>query len=510
MTNISELAIEKDKAQTSLKYRFAWKLMGNVLAIIFTFLQQVIAPRLLGPVGYGNFTYLKSVFDGLFSFFDSGSSSAFYAKISQEPERVELKTFYLKFAGIVILGGFVLMGFMAVGGVGEKLFIGIRADWLILAYLLSGIIWLSQIIGKVVDAEGLTVVGEGWRVLQRALGAAVILLMFLMGISSVSSFFVAQVIMGIILIWGWWQILRRKRVRVYDRSVKISGVWKEFWKYSSPLILLSFTAFISLGFERWLLQEVSGSAEQGYYGLAYQVGAFCFLFTSAMTPLFLRDFSKKLKAGGLEEARSLLIRTLKLFYVISAYFGAYVYVNADFVTKIVGGEIFNSAAPIIGLMALYPLHQTYGQICGSVFFADGKTKKYRNIGVAFQVLGMIAACVVLAPKSYGGLELGAYGLGLKMVFVQIIYVNVLLLMMAKDYKLRFWKHMAHQMVVFGMFYVMSKVVSTYVMTVDGLSDFLVNGMIYTLIVGLFVLFQPGIMGGSRKVVMDVVFLGMKR
>ena len=40
-------------------------------------------------------------------------------------------------------------------------------------------------------------------------------------------------------------------------------------------------------------------------------------------------------------------------------------------------------------MALYPIHQTYGQLCGAVLYSSGKTNIIRNISIPFQILGLI-------------------------------------------------------------------------------------------------------------------------
>ena len=78
-----------------------------------------------------------------------------------------------------------------------------------------------------------------------------------------------------------------------------------------------------------MLQKFAGSVEQGFYGFSYQIGGVCFLFTSAMTPLIIREFSIAFEKHKIQEV----------------------------------ARLFN------------------GQLSGSVFIASDKTKLYRDISV---------------------------------------------------------------------------------------------------------------------------------
>jgi hypothetical protein len=78
------------------------------------------------------------------------------------------------------------------------------------------------------------------------------------------------------------------------------------------------------------------------------------------------------------------------------------------------------------VMALFPMFQTYGQLSGSVFYATGQTALYSNIGVFFLILGLPVTYFLIAPHAALGLDTGASGLSLKMVFVQGFGVNVML------------------------------------------------------------------------------------
>ena len=70
-------------------------------------------------------------------------------------------------------------------------------------------------------------------------------------------------------------------------------------------------------------------------------------------------------------------------------------------------------------MAFYPIHQTYGQLSGSIFYAASQTKLYRNIGIFSALLSVLFAFTFIYI-----FELGAVGLALTMLIVQVIGTNI--------------------------------------------------------------------------------------
>ena len=121
--------------------------------------------------------------------------------------------------------------------------------------------------------------------------------------------------------------------------------------------------------------------------------------------------------------------------------------------QIIGGSDYAAALIPVALMALYPIHQSYGQLLGSVYHAMDKTKLYRNIQLIQLIFGGIMGFYLVATKTYGGLELGASGLAVKIVVMQIIGINILLFFILRELKLKIMKYIFHQIgvvVVFGM------------------------------------------------------------
>ena len=66
--------------------------------------------------------------------------------------------------------------------------------------------------------------------------------------------------------------------------------------------------------------------------------------------------------------------------------------------SLVGGNFFEGGGFSLMIMALYPIHQVYGQLCGAVLYSSGKTNIIRNISIPFQVLGLVMVFFLYLTK----------------------------------------------------------------------------------------------------------------
>ena len=97
----------------------------------------------------------------------------------------------------------------------------------------------------------------------------------------------------------------------------------------------------------------------------------------------------------------------------------------EIITLLLGNEYLEGAT-VMWIMLLYPIHQSLGQINGTMYFALELTKPYVVINSIHLIISIGAVYFLLAPAEahVSGLGLGAIGLALKMVVIQIITVNV--------------------------------------------------------------------------------------
>lgn len=221
-----------------------------------------------------------------------------------------------------------------------------------------------------------------------------------------------------------------------------------------------------------------------------------------MTSLITREFSIAHAKQDIPEMAGLFRRYIPLLYGIAAFFACFIATQSESIAFLFGGAKFQGASVAISVMALYPIHQTYGQLSGSVFFATGQTKLYRNIGIIFLILGLPLTYFLLAPVDMLGLGTGSTGLAIKTVVIQIAGVNVLLFFNSKFLKLSFWKYVLHQILCVAclllLAFLASRVVDLVNLSAGILISFILKGIIYTVSVAGFTYFIPALFGLTEK------------
>jgi len=177
---------------------------------------------------------------------------------------------------------------------------------------------------------------------------------------------------------------------------------------------------------------------------------------------------------------------------ITAFFSFYVGSNGIDIMILLGGESYEGAGYSLMILAFYPIHQTYGQLCGAVLYSSGKTNIVRNVSIPFQIVGLILVFFFISPHDLGGLNLGSIGLAYKMIILQIIVVNVYLWHCTKILSLSFLKHLLKQFFILFILFLFSfglkfifKNVTDYLFL-----NLLINGIFYFIITIIFIYFFP--------------------
>lgn len=496
------------KKEESLKKRYFYKLLSNIVAIPVTLLVEMIIPRGLGPIAYGNFNFITILFSRIIGFFDSGTSMAFYTKLSKRQTESKLVKFYWQFVGVV--GGVLILLLFSVIFTNKQdlLLPNQEVTYIWLGLLFCFLTWIVNISSKIVDAHGYTIAGEKIQMLQKILAAFTITVLFLTNSITLINFFLYNYIILLFLYVGWWRILRKNNVALFP-MVKISftktkAYIVEFYNYCHPLIAYALVGMLVSIFDIWLLQKFAGSIEQGFFGLAFKVAAVSFLFAKAMTPLITREFSIAFSKKDITKLRKLFSKYLPMLHVLVAFIAMFFVSHASTITLLFGGKEFKNATTAVAIMGLYPIGQTYGQLSGGLYYATNQTKLYRNIGSTIMLIGIVFTIILLFPSKYWGLNLGSTGLALKTVLVQFLSINVGLWFNTKYLKISFLKFLIHELctiIVLGIFAYMAltfaKMLSTSIII-----SFLTSGIIYSILGILLVLVFPQVVVISRKELFD--------
>ena len=504
----------------SLKKRYIFKLFANFFGLIIGMGTQAIIPRGLGPVAYGNFNFLTNFFQQVFGFLDCGSSVCFYTKLSQRQKDSGLVSFYFYFSLFISL---VVLAFVVVAqasSIYPRVWPDQNIFYIYLAAIWGILTWFSgSVFNRMADAYGLTVSSEIARVGQKIFGLLLILVLYFSHQLNLTSFFLYNYVIMLFLVVLVFFIFEKK-------GYSIRGCWclsfgrikqysREFYRYSHPLLIVSIFGFIINLADRWILQYFSGSMEQGFYGFSYLIGSVCFVFTGAMTPLIWRELSVAYEKKDLGHMAHLFKRYFPLLYSVAAVLSCFMAMQADKVIQIMGGHQYGGALWAVIVMAFYPIHQTYGQLTGSVCMAAGQTSLFSKISFVITLIGLPMGYFLIAPKNMMGLNIGATGLAIKMVVVQIIGVNVQLYYNCQLLKLNFWHYVNHQLFSVFVFLVFSAcamffVDSLLVQQKYILINILFSGIIYLSMITGLLYYKPSLFGIDKKDIVSVIKLVLRR
>lgn len=502
----------------SLKKRYLAKLFANLIGLVIGVVTQAIIPRGLGPKAYGDFSFLSDFFSQLMPIFSLNTSMAFYTKLSQRRNEFALISFYSQFTAMAFISLFIFVYGTQMTGLSKVFWPDQRMSYVYMACVWMGLVWITQLLIRVADAYGLTVSTEIARICQKCLGLLVVSTLFFMGQLSLTTFFFYHYAILLFLIILLVAIIYRKGPSLHTwrlQKAQITGYIKELYTYSNPLFVYGLFGAIVGIFDRWLLQEYAGSVQQGFFGLSFRICVVCFLFTNAMTSLFTREMAIAYGNGDRRQMARLFRRYVPLLYSIAAFFGCFLSLQAEKVSYIFGGNQFAGATTAMMIMALYPIHLTYGQLNGSVFYASGQTKLYRNIGMIQYLLGLPITYFLLAPVENFGLNAGATGLALKFVLVNVIIVNVQIFFNTRFMGLRFMRYIVHQIMSVAC---LLGVAAISILVIDkglGLHDkvvlsFFLSGVLYTLMVAILGYAKPVLFGLQRRDIHSLIQLCIQK
>ena len=501
--------------ETSLARRYSFKLLANILNIPIYLLMEAILPRALGTVAYGVYGYATGMFQYLMNLLDGGTSTCLFTNLAKRQKEWGLLAFY-GLIGAGLLGIILLASAIATAPVVAKIFMPDVPLWVIpLAGLWAYLTWGVRTLRGINDALGQTIPSEKARMFLSLLSLAALLALYALGLLNLAALFIQQAIflLAMCLAFKWIVHKRWQGPRAFPDCPARRAYAREFTRYSAPIFMRALVVAFFLMAERWLLQTAQGNVEQGYFTLSQKTGVACFLFVSAMTPLLMREFSMAHGRQDLKAMGTMLERFAPMFYSVAAYFSVFICLEAETVVRILGGAEFMGAVPAVLIMALYPIHQGYGQLTESVYYAAGQTRMLRNITITSALIGFAGAWLVVAPQAWGGLNYGAGGLALKTVLIQALTVNVSLWCCGRIIPLRLSRLWLHQILALLFFAALAALPLALDKAFPGLwelpalrlpaltADIIglaLRGALYTALVAVGVLACPWLVGLTRQ------------
>ena len=486
---------------SDFRKQYLFKLLTNLIRLPVSFVLQALYPRMLGPVNYGNFDFLTDSANKFIGFFESGTSIAFYNNLSRNIKDRKLIRFYFLLASSIALVYLIFAVFAIFFNFKNFIWPGHDSVFIILSLFWGIVTFFSNISLKIIDASHLTVANEKFRIYHLLFSLIIMaIIYFLFKNIDLLSFFIIQIFLLLLLIFGAEFILNNNKLTAIPRErismSEIKKYTKIFWDFSNPLITYSIFSLVAGIGERLILQQFGGSIQQAYFGISYRIGAFVFVFTSAMIPLLMREFSKLSGNNDNVGISNMMITNVKVLYFISTALAVFVAANTSLITRILGGGDFSGARGVVFIMAFYPIHQTLGQICSSVFYSTNRTKEYRNIGMFIMPMGLALSFFLIAPSKFYGMNFGAIGLAIQMVLIQVVSVNLLLYFNCKYLNVSYLELCFFQiliaLILLFLGYILNLLIHQFF--IDDLLRFLTFGFIYFIFLVSMIALRPKLFG----------------
>jgi len=407
--------------------RYAVTLAAQGFRMLSSLIAAAIVPRTLGPVLYGNYTFLLSTAGTLRAFVDMSAQQAFFTFSSQERASGPLTRLYACALAVQFVTVLAIVGVAIVTGSSDWLWHGQQADQIVWVTVLDWAVFLALSLQQLGDSKGLTVYPQ-------LIGAAV---------SCVA-------LVGLVLLWwaGWlnfytfvwlnlasagcncallaYWLLGRHRGLFWDGAITVRTYVRRWWTFAKPLILLQCYLPIVAYLGVYLVQRWSGAAEQGYYALALQWSSLALVFTNAGVSIFWREIAQQSASQNPLLAARTYERFSRLLFVLATALACWLSASSATLVEVIAGPRYAPAIAVVAIMAFYPAAQTLGQLSVAALKATERTAAYARWSIALSVPDLLLTYFLLAPSSAAvpGLHLGAEGMAIKTALYGLVSVQV--------------------------------------------------------------------------------------
>ncbi len=421
--------------------RFGATFLANLLRACFSFASGILIARALGASRYGDLSFLLGSFAAISQLMEMGTSSAFYTFISKRRQSGAFFAFYFAWVVFQFVVTVVLVGLLLPVSVIGHIWVGHERSIVLLAFMASFVVtqvWgivcqLGEAIRKTVLLQ---VAAVGQAVMHLALVAAAVHWEWLT-VQTVMWLLVGEHILLTLLLAPI--VANGNLIGKSDSNEGLGTITSEWVAYCKPLAVYGWVGFLYLFADRWLLQHFAGSEQQGFFAVGQQFANISLIATTSILMVFWKEVAEARERQDHRRVQALYTSVSRGLYFVGAWLSCLLIPYSREILTWTVGAGYETAWLCLALMFLFPVHQSLGQIHGAFFYASGETGSYARIGLLMMAVSIPLTYLVLAPGSaaVAGLGLGAVGLALKMVGLQVVGVNIQAYMIAQTNRWNF-------------------------------------------------------------------------
>jgi O-antigen/teichoic acid export membrane protein len=425
----------------SVRARFVFTVGANLLRAALSFVTGMLLARSLGPVAFGNMSFLLGTFVAIRQILDMGSSTAFYTFMSQRSQPRRFIEVFFVWLGVQFVVPLCAVGLLFPSQWIDVIWRGDQRDLVLLAFVaafMQNSLWPAvQQFGES-RRQTLWVQGVGAVIVATHLLA--IVLLWVIGWLGLYAIFVAIALEYSLAAAVIYRFLPSRAVggSLPDGGSPVS-VLPQYLRYCLPLIPYAWVSFAYEFADRWLLQNYGGSVQQAYYAVSAQFASIALLATSSILNIFWKEIAEAHYNANHSRTHILYQRISRTLFLVGAIAAGYLIPWTDELLHLILGVAYVGGTSTLAIMFLYPIHQSMGQIGGTMLYATERVSLQVVIGAAFMLLSIVVTYLILAPPSamVPGLGLASEGLALKMVGLQLLQANAIDYVIARIWKWRF-------------------------------------------------------------------------
>jgi len=443
------------KHKVSLRYGAT--LLTNAMRVCIAAITGVIAARLMGPAEYGNVNFLLVSLSAALSIPEFGTTNAFYTFISSKKRGPVFYGVFLSFTFtryfLVSLAVCVMPAWLL-----SKIWRGMPLGLLLVGGCASFAMYhLWTIIQQIGEAARETLFVQKLRLFVVVCNCMLVAGFGFLGYLNIYTFlliiavvhFSASILFACVFNW-------REHLD-YKLEEKTSSVTKEFAVYCAPLAIVTLVTLFCSFLNRWILQNFSGSAQQGYFSIGDQLCTAILIFANSLSSIFWKEIASAYSIGDNDRTRVLFFKARSTLYFATATLACFVAAYSDEIVVNILGPRYTTMPLTLAPMVVVPIFGCWCQLNSSYMYATRRTKTEMLFTSLFAISNTAVAYFAIATPSarFPGLGLGAMGLALATILCCILVANVETLYI---YRINRWKsdlsfQIRYPLVLFGLAYI---------------------------------------------------------
>lgn len=494
--------------QDKFTNRYIIKIGSSIVVAVLNMVIQMLLPRALATTEeFGFFTFNMNTFTALVVLANLSASNAMVSKFSKRNEEIGILRFYLKFYGIIAL--ILNVGIIALypwKRVQEAL--GLQTLYTVIlaldAYIINKL--LSDVI-SMYDASAISRFPALMQIVIKIGMSALVVCGYVFAFLNLPVFYVFMIAVTggviVILLVALFRDNKERYPQQLDKGWKEYA--KEYFEFCRPLVVATIIAQLVVILMNYTLLRFSGAKETAMFGAAWQLNALVGYVFVPYAELMKREY-----ASVVTEAQKLKERfhqSLQLMGWLTSYFAIFIACFSKWMLPIVYGNKYANAILVTRIIMYYTVFQALGQVTGSFLIATERTRAQAVLTIVGQALTLGCMFLFQVPNFLWPKTLGANGIALNYLVVNVINVTIMIAYIAHCVGLSKVREnlMYCVPILFTSIYaiVLEKCMG-WLIPGDGMLIWIlrvfVGGILYTVLVGGTIYLRPDFVGVTREAI----------